>query len=94
MSRKVVNLEKKKLDLKITRTELQYWLELTKLEAEREVAGARNEAELATLEATLGEGEEARFEDKPNEVQTARQHDIDPVNKRITLTQHRLQIIL
>ena len=53
-----------------------------------------NAAELATLEATLGEGEEARFEDKANEVQTARQHDIDPVNKRITLTQHRLHIIL
>ena len=72
MSRKVVDLEKKKIDMKITRTELQYWLELIKLEAEREVAGARNAAELATLEATLGEGEEARFEDKPNEVRTAR----------------------
>ena len=80
--------------MKIKRTELEYRLQLTKLEAEREVAGARNAAELASLEATLGEGEEARFADKPNEVQKARQHDIDPVNKRITLTQHRLQIIL
>ena len=80
MSRKVVELEKKRIEMEITRTELEYRLELTKLEAEREVAAARNKAELASLEATLAEGEEARFEDKPHEVQKARQHDIDPVN--------------
>ena len=64
MSRKVVELEKKKIDMKIQRTEFKYRLQLTKLKADREVAGARNAAELASLEATLGEGEEARFVDK------------------------------
>ena len=80
MSRKVVELEKKRIEMEIKRTELEYSLELTKLEADRRVAATRNEAELASLEATLAEGEEARFEDKPHEVQKAQQHDIDPVN--------------
>ena len=80
MSRKVVELGKRRIEMEIKLTELEYTLGLTKFEAEREVVASRNEAELASLEATLAEGEEARFEDKPHEVQKARQHHIDPVN--------------
>ena len=58
-SRKIVELEVKKVEMEIKRTELelQHRLELTKLEAEREVTTARNQVELANLEASLAEQE-------------------------------------
>ena len=58
-SKKLVELEVKRVEMEIKRTELelQHRLELTKLEAEREVTAARNQVELANLEASLAEQE-------------------------------------
>ena len=58
-SRRVVELEVKRVQMEIKRTqlELEHRLELTKLEAEREVVAARDQAELAKLEAFLAEQE-------------------------------------
>ena len=58
-SRRAVELEMKRVEMEIKRTqlELQHRLELTKLEAEREVVAARDQAELAKLEAFLAEQE-------------------------------------
>ena len=58
-SRRAVELEVKRVEMEIKRTEmeLQDRLELTKLEAESEVAAAKNQAELAKLEAFLAEQE-------------------------------------
>lgn len=56
-SRKMVKLEVKRVEMEIRRAELelQHRLELTKLEAEREIEAAKNQAELANLEASLTE---------------------------------------
>ncbi|XP_068739665.1 uncharacterized protein [Montipora capricornis] len=58
-SRRVVELEVKRVQMEIKRTqlELEHRIELTKLEAEREVVAARDQAELAKLEAFLAEQE-------------------------------------
>ncbi|XP_068741884.1 uncharacterized protein [Montipora capricornis] len=58
-SRRVVELEVKRVQMEIKRTqlELEHRLELTKLEAAREVVAARDQAELAKLEAFLAEQE-------------------------------------
>ena len=58
-SKKLVELEVKRVEMEIKRTELelQHRLELTKLEAESEVTAARNQVELANLEASLAEQE-------------------------------------
>ena len=58
-SRRVVELEVKRVQMEIKRTqlELEHRLELTKLEAAREVVAARDHAELAKLEAFLAEQE-------------------------------------
>ena len=58
-SRRAVELEVKRVEMEIKRTqlELQHRLELTKLEAEKEVVAARDQAELAKLEAFLAEQE-------------------------------------
>ena len=58
-SKKLVELEVKRVEMEIKRTELelQHRLELTKLQAEREVTAARNQVELANLEASLAEQE-------------------------------------
>ena len=58
-SKKMMELEVKRVEMEIKRTELelQHRLEITKLEAEREVTAARNQVELATLEASLAEQE-------------------------------------
>jgi len=58
-SRRAVELEVKRVEMEIKRTqlELQHGLELTKLEAEKEVVAARDQAELANLEAFLAEQE-------------------------------------
>lgn len=58
-SKKMVELEVKRVEMEIKRTELelQHRLELTKLEAERDVTAARNQVELANLEASLAEQE-------------------------------------
>jgi len=55
-SRRAVELEVKRVEMEIKRTqlELHHRLELTKLEAEKEVVAARDQAELANLEAFLG----------------------------------------
>ena len=57
-SRKSIELETKRIEMEIKRTqlELQHTLELTKLEAEREVVPAKN-LQLAKLEAPLTERE-------------------------------------
>ena len=54
-SRKSIELETKRIEMEIKRTqlELQHRLELTKLEAEREVVPAKNLQQLAKLEASL-----------------------------------------
>ena len=56
-SRRAVELEVKRVEVEIKRTQLdlQHRLELTKLEAEKEVVAARDQAELAKLEAFLAE---------------------------------------
>ena len=61
-SKKMVELEVKRVEMEIKRTELelQHRLELTKLEAEREVMAARDQVELANLEASLAEQEMSR----------------------------------
>ena len=58
-SRRAVELEVKRVEMEIKRTqlELQHRLELNKLEAEKEVMAARDQAELAKLEAFLAEQE-------------------------------------
>ena len=58
-SRGAVELEVKRVEMEIKRTqlELQHRLELTKLEAEKKVVAARDQAELAKLEAFLAEQE-------------------------------------
>ena len=45
------------MEIKQTQLERQHRLELTKLEAEKEVVAARDQAELAKLEAILAEQE-------------------------------------
>ena len=45
------------MEIKPTQLELQHRLELTKLEAEKEVVAARDQAELAKLEAILADQE-------------------------------------
>ena len=56
-NRRAVELEVKRVEMEIKRTQLerQHRLELTKLEAERVVAAARDQVELAKLEAFLAE---------------------------------------
>lgn len=56
-NRRAVELEVKRVEMEIKRTQLerQHRLELTKLEAERVVAAARDQVELAKLEAFLSE---------------------------------------
>ena len=58
-SRRAVELEVKRVEMEIKRTEmeLQHRLELTKLEAKSEIVAAKNQAELAKLEAFLAEQE-------------------------------------
>ena len=58
-SRRAVELTVKRVEMEIKRTEmeLQHRLDLTKLEAESEVAAAKNQEELAKLEAFLTEQE-------------------------------------
>ena len=65
-ARKAVELEMKKVEveIKLTELELHHRLEVTKLEAEREATAAKNQAELASLEAFLIEQE---INDLPNE---------------------------
>lgn len=67
-SKKLVELEVKKVEMEIKRTELelQHRLELTKLEAEREVMAARDQVELANLEASLAEQEMEGIKWSPN----------------------------
>lgn len=67
-SKKLVELEVKKVEMEIKRTELelQHQLELTKLEAEREVMAARDQVELANLEAALAEQEMEGIKWSPN----------------------------
>ena len=58
-SRKSIELEAKRIEMEIKRTqmELQHKLELTKLEAEKEVVAAKDQAQLAKLDALLAEQE-------------------------------------
>ena len=58
-SRKSIKLEAKRIEMEIKRTqmELQHKLELTKLEAEKEVVAAKDQAQLAKLDALLAEQE-------------------------------------
>jgi len=65
-SRRTVELEVKRVEMEIKRTqlELQHRLELTKLEAEKEVVAARDQAELANLEAFLAEQEMSELTNK------------------------------
>lgn len=67
-SKKLVELEVKRVEMEIKRTELelQHRLELTKLEAEREVMAARDQVELANLEALLAEQEMEGIKWSPN----------------------------
>ena len=67
-SKKLVELEVKKVEMEIKRTELelQHQLELTKLEAEREVMAARDQVELVNLEAWLAEQEMEGIKWSPN----------------------------
>lgn len=67
-SKKLVELEVKKVEMEIKRTELelQHRLEITKLEAEREVMAARDQVELANLEASLAEQEMEGIKWSPN----------------------------
>ena len=67
-SKKLVELEVKRVEMEIKRTELelQHRLELTKLEAEREVMAAWDQVELANLEALLAEQEMEGIKWSPN----------------------------
>ena len=58
-SRRAVELAVKRVEMEIKRNEmeLQHRLQLTKLEAESDVAATKNQAELAKLKAFLAEQE-------------------------------------
>ena len=58
-SKKSIELEAKRIEMEIKRMqmELQHKLELTKLEAEKEVVAAKDQAQLAKLDALLAEQE-------------------------------------
>ena len=64
--RGTVELEVKRFEMEIKRTqlELQHRLGLTKLDAEKEVVAARDQAELAKLEAFLVQKETSRLTDE------------------------------
>ena len=78
-SRRAVELEVKRVEMEIKRTEmeLQHRLELTKLEAESEVAAARNQAELATLEAFLADQEVSDLPSCEEGAKWPHKHDMD-----------------
>ena len=71
-----VELEVKRVEMEIKRTEmeLQHRLELTKFEAKSEIVAAKNQAELAKLEAFLAEQE---VSDLPSCKEGDRKHDMN-----------------
>lgn len=84
-SRKAIELEAKRIEMEIERTqlELQQRLELTKLEAEREVVAAKVQAQLANLEAFLAEQEMSELNNEQEGIKWSPELKIQPMGNLV-----------